>query len=648
MCGIVGVVSANVGTVLPEKIRAMTDTLTHRGPDGSGHWTSTNSTVGLGHRRLSVIDVSDNGTQPMISQSGRYVMSYNGEIYNFKPLRKLLENRNHAFVGDSDSEVILAACEEWGIYGAVERFNGMFAIALWDRDTSELFLVRDRIGIKPLYYSLHQNTFTFASELRPLVTWRQELPPISKQGLNEFFRLGYVPSPLSIFEGIYKLEPGHVLKFSKGQIRDNRSYWNLDAVVQSGHKNQFSDDVSALTAIEEQLSSSIANHMVSDVPIGAFLSGGIDSSMVAALMQKQSSKPIKTFSIGFTESAYNEAIYAAAVAKHLGTDHNELYISDQDALNVIPSLPDIYDEPFADISQIPTYIVSKLARSQVTVALSGDGGDELFGGYNRYLFADQFWKKLNGYPRLLRKVAATAMKYPSERRWDSFFKSTKFMMPNSLQMAHPGQKMHKLSAILPSENLRQMHSKLISKWANPELILDSDWFSQRELFSETLRETEILSPAIQQSLWDSKTYMVDDILTKVDRASMNVGLEARVPLLDHNLVELAWRLPENMKIRDGSGKWILKQLLQKYVPQSLFDRPKMGFSVPVDRWLRGSLREWADSHFEKNKLHQQGYLNPIHLRDTWDQHLMGKPESGAALWTALIFQQWLEKTKTWL
>lgn len=648
MCGIVGVVSSDKDRVDRSKLKSMTDILSHRGPDGSGQWISDNKMVGLGHRRLSVIDISTDGAQPMVSKSGRYIISYNGEIYNFNSLRVELENLSHSFQSHSDTEVILAACDEWGIENALNRLNGMFAIALWDQITSELLLVRDRIGIKPLYYSLHQNTFTFASELRPLVTWRQELPPISKQGLNEFFRLGYVPSPLSIFEGIYKLEPGHILKFCEGQIREKRPYWNLDAVVRSGHENQFLDDVTALTAIEEQLSASIANHMVSDVPIGAFLSGGIDSSTVAALMQKQSSNPIKTFSIGFAESAYNEAIYAGAVAKHLGTDHNELYINDQDALDVIPSIPDIYDEPFADISQIPTYIVSKLARSKVTVALSGDGGDELFGGYNRYLFADQFWRKLSGYPAPLRKITAAAMKYPSERSWDNLFERLKFLIPSSLQMAHPGQKMHKLSAILPTESLRHMHSRLISKWVNPELILNSDWHSQTELFNETLTETDNLSPAIQQSLWDSKTYMVDDILTKVDRASMSVALEARVPLLDHNLVELAWRLPENMKIRDGSGKWILKQLLHKYVPQSLFDRPKMGFAVPVDRWLRGSLSEWADDHFEKNKLQQQGYLDTTHLRNTWDLHLMGKTESGAELWTALIFQQWLEKTKTWL
>lgn len=648
MCGIVGVISPNIERVTQRKLELMTDVLSHRGPDGAGCWISSDETVGLGHRRLSVIDVSSDGAQPMMSRSGRFVLSYNGEIYNFRPLRKQLQDLSHVFIGGSDTDVILAACEEWGIQATLQLLNGMFALAIWDRKTSELLLARDRVGIKPLYYSFYKGTFTFASELRPLITWRQELPPISKQGLNEFFRLGYVPSPLSIFEGIHKLEPGHALKISEGQIRDKRPYWNLDAVVQSGHENQFSDDVTALTAIEEQLSASIANHMISDVPIGAFLSGGIDSSTVAALMQKQSSKPIKTFSIGFTESAYNEAIHAAAVAKHLGTDHNELYISDQDAFDVIPSLPDIYDEPFADISQIPTYIVSKLARSQVTVALSGDGGDELFGGYNRYLFTEQFWKKLSGYPAPLRKIGAAAMRYPSERCWDNLFGGLKFMVPSTLQMEHPGQKMHKLSAILTSKNLRHMHSKLISKWPNPELILNTDWLSQIELFSETLTENEILSPAIQQSLWDSKTYLVDDILTKVDRASMSVGLEARVPLLDHNLVELAWRLPENMKIRDGSGKWILKQLLHKYVPQSLFNRPKMGFGVPVNRWLRGSLSEWADDYFEKNKLQQQGYLDTTQLGDTWKQHLMGETESGEALWTVLIFQQWLEKTKTWL
>lgn len=648
MCGIVGVIVSNKETITREKLQLMTDVLSHRGPDGSGQWISSNQLVGLGHRRLSVIDISIDGAQPMRSQTGRYVLSYNGEIYNFGALRKQLVALAHSFIGNSDTEVILAALEEWGIQTTLQMLNGMFAIAIWDQKKSELLLARDRLGIKPLYYSHQNNTFTFASELRPLVQWRGELPPISKQGLSEFLRLGYVPNPLSIFKEIYKLEPAHYLVFKQGNICEKRPYWNLTELAEAGHKEQFPDEETALSALETQLSSSINDQMVSDVPIGAFLSGGVDSSSVAALMQKQSTSPIKTFSIGFKDVSFNEAVHAAAVAKHLGTDHNELYIDEQDALSVIPSLAEIYDEPFADISQIPTHIVSKLAKEQVTVALSGDGGDELFAGYNRYLFVAQFWEKQKMVPHSVRKFAALAIAYPAEQTWNSLFNTTNFMIPKSLQLTHPGQKIHKLASIIPSNDLKQLYTTLTSKWLNPESILRENPNVGALAFDNGLIESSSLPLQIQQSLWDMHTYMVDDILTKVDRASMSVGLEARVPMLDHKMVELAWRIPPNMKIRGGVGKWILREMLKKYVPDSLINRPKAGFGVPINDWLRGSLREWSENYLSAEKLDDQGYFETTQIRQVWQQHLDKSSESGAALWTVLIFQQWLEKANRWL
>lgn len=648
MCGIVGLISSNGDEISETKLKEMTDALAHRGPDGDGIWVSQDKQIGLGHRRLSIIDVSDNGRQPMLSASGRYMTSYNGEIYNFLILKKELEALGHVFKGGSDTEVLLASFDQWGIEGALKRIDGMFVIAVADQKTSSLHLARDRVGIKPLYYSLQRNGFIFASELRPLIKFCGELPPISRQGLNEFFRLGYVPAPLSIFEGISKLEPGQHLVFANGQIKSISSYWSIDAVVESGLEKPFSSDEEALDALETQLDESIKRQMISDVPLGAFLSGGIDSSIVTAFMQKHSSKPVKTFSIGFNEGTYNEAVHAAAVAKHLNTDHHELYVTDNDAIDVVPHISDIYDEPFADISQIPTFIVSKLARSQVTVALSGDGGDELFGGYNRYLFASNFWQRIEKYPVSMRKVAAKMISAAGEGTWDSFFKYMRPLMPGSMDVSHFGQKIHKTSKALPADNLQDLHMSLIAKWSDTENLFRQDWHAGDAMFESTLQFNQKISPALQQSLWDFKTYMVDDILTKLDRASMSVGLEARVPLLDLEMIELAWRCPENMKIRNGSGKWLLRQVLNKYVPADLFERPKMGFAVPIDEWLRGALKDWASESIERNKVHQQGFLNADNLNKKWSQHISGQTGAGAELWTALVFQQWLDKTKAWI
>jgi len=433
-----------------------------------------------------------------------------------------------------------------------------------------------------------------------------------------------------------------------GQLSQPQAFWTFTEAVARGQANAFDNEHDALAELERVLKASVARHMVSDVPLGALLSGGVDSSTVVALMQDQSSRPVKTFSIGFGDAAYDEAQHAARVAAHLGTDHTELYVTNADARTVIPYLPDTYDEPFADVSQIPTILVSQLARSQVKVVLSGDGGDELFAGYNRYIFVSSFWRKLQRLPLCLRCMAAVCLKYPSVARWDAFFKAAGPLLPQSLQPNLPGQKMHKIAAILPSASLLALHSRLVAQWATPQVALSADWRAGDALWQELLKEDPSLTPPMQQTVWDAQTYLVDDILTKVDRASMRFGLEARIPLLDDMVIETAWRVPENMKLRDGHGKWLLKQLLYGHVPQSLVDRPKMGFGVPIDAWLREGVRDWAENYLDEKRLRYEGYLDADVIRQTWLQHQNGGSECGGPLWTILMFQQWLERCKSWV
>lgn len=648
MCGIVGVIVRPGAKVPSLRLQMMTNVIAHRGPDGAGTWISADGHVGLGHRRLSIIDVSDAGAQPMTSASARYTVSFNGEIYNFQALRQELENAGARFRGHSDTEVMLAAFDAWGISAALPRMTGMFALSVWDAEEQTLCIARDRLGIKPLYYSTTNNELVFASELRALVAWQGKLPPVSAQALAEYVRLGYVPGPVSIFEGIYKLPPGTFSVYRAGVLSQPQAYWKLSNVVNAGMNSPLANTTEALDGLEAKLRSAVASHMVSDVPLGAFLSGGIDSSTVVALMQAQSSRPIKTFSIGFHEHGYDEAQHAAAVARHLRTEHTELYISDADARAVIPDLPDIYDEPFADPSQIPTFLVSKLAREHVTVALSGDGGDELFAGYNRYVFVARFWERLKFLPLPLRKLAGRALSGIPPATWDSMFRRTSPLLPSNLSPALPGQKMHKIASILPSESLIALQRLLVAQWPNPERVLAGRWAHTNEKDLGRLYHDNTLSATQQQMIWDTQTYLVDDILTKVDRASMRVGLEARVPLLDHEVVEFAWRIPMSMKLKEGSGKWLLKQLLYRHVPLELVDRPKMGFGVPVDSWLRGSLQEWAESYLAKDRLIDEGFFDARVVRQTWEQHLNGVVNAGGQLWTLLMFQLWFEKVKKWV
>jgi asparagine synthase (glutamine-hydrolysing) len=648
MCGLAGAIVAVGGRISHQRLEAMTNVIAHRGPDGKGIWISTDGRVGLGHRRLSVIDLSPAGAQPMTSASGRFTVSFNGEIYNFGALRQELESVGVRFHSHSDTEVMLAAFDAWGVSATLTRLAGMFAFAVWDATENALWIARDRLGIKPLYYSTIDSELTFASELRALVIWQGKLPPVSAQGLTEYLRLGYVPGPASIFDGIQKLPPGCFAVYRAGQLSEPQAYWKMADVVRAGMAQPLTDTTQALDTLEEHLHAAVAGQMVSDVPLGAFLSGGIDSSAVVALMQAQSGRPVKTFSIGFHERGHDEAQHAAAVARHLGTEHTELYVTDTDARAVIPQLPDIYDEPFADPSQIPTFLVSKLAREHVTVALSGDGGDELFAGYNRYVFVARFWQRLQLLPSPLRRLAARALSSPSPAAWDAFYERAAPLLPRHLIPALPGQKMHKIASILPSPSLLALHARLVAQWANPKTVLNPRWYHDGLLWQDQLGQDDALSAPEQQMVWDTQTYLVDDILTKVDRASMRVGLEARVPLLDHSVLEFAWRIPMSMKIKDGTGKWLLKQMLYRHVPQALVDRPKMGFSVPIDAWLRGSLREWAQTYLAEDRIIAEGFFDARVVRQTWEQHLKGAIDAGGPLWTLLMFQLWLEKVKQWV
>jgi asparagine synthase (glutamine-hydrolysing) len=648
MCGIVGVVVSHNATIDLARLVGMSEVIAHRGPDGSGHWISPSGHVGLGHRRLSIIDLSAEGLQPMASPSGRYHLTFNGEIYNFIELRRELEAHGIVFRGYSDTEVMAVGFDQWGIENTLRRMDGMFAIGVWDEQAQTLILARDRIGIKPLYYSHTDGELTFASELRPLVAWKRRLPPISATALTEYLRLGYVPAPLSIFEGINKLPQGSFMTFCHGQLSAPQQYWSLTDVMRNGMDNAFIDEADAITALDTQLRTSIASHMVSDVPIGAFLSGGVDSSAVVAIMQAQSVRPVKTFSIGFGEEAYNEAVYAKAVANHLGTDHHELYITDKDARAVIPYLADMYDEPFADSSQIPTFLVSKFAREHVTVSLSGDGGDELFAGYNRYVFVTRFSQNLMRFPMPIRQCIAQMLSAIKPTVWDAVFRYLNPLLPARLSPATPGEKMHKIARILSSTSLSDLHQRLISQWILPEHALAPHYQSAAASFDYMLSKTNDLPPILQQMLWDAQTYMVDDILTKVDRASMFIGLEARVPLLDHHVVELAYRIPLIMKLRDGAGKWALRQVLYRYVPRALIERPKMGFGVPMDDWLRGPLRDWAETYLAKERLCVENYFDVATIRQTWISHCNGSINCGGMLWTVLMFQLWLERTRSWI
>lgn len=642
MCGITGFWGLSGNSGYENTARQMALQIFDRGPDSSGEWADPEAGIALAHRRLSVIDLSPAGAQPMVSPCGRYVISYNGEIYNHLELRRALEQSSDApaWNGHSDTETLLAAVSAWGLQGALKRSNGMFAFALWDNQERKLYLARDRMGEKPLYYGTINGVFLFGSELSALSAHPKWRGDIDRDALTLYLRHNYVPAPKSIFEGIYKLPAAHFVVISdRGHsVSDPESYWSFEHVVSDGQANPFSSNPEELTNnLDNLLRDAVKMRMAADVPFGAFLSGGYDSSLVVALMQAQSDRPVRTFSIGFDEAGYNEAHHAKAVAAKLGTDHTELYVSSNDVLDVIPKLASIWSEPFADSSQMPTYLVSKLAREQVTVSLSGDGGDELFCGYSRYTNGYNIWKKLNMLPRPVRTSISRALSYIPAQSIDRLVSN----LPKRFRYPALGDRLLKLADVMPMESEDEFYRDLISHFKTPEDIVIGGTESSN-LFKQPEQWPEVSDFRERMMYFDTKTYLPDDILTKVDRASMAVSLEARVPLLDHRVVEFAWKLPFEYKFRDGQSKWLLRQVLYRYLPREMMERPKMGFGVPIEHWLRGPLRDWAEALLDPKLLREQGFFDPVPIRKMWNEHQSGERRWHSHLWNILMFQSWLE------
>ena len=652
MCGIAGLFTASTlsGGDIKTVAQTMAQKLIHRGPDDNGVWADNHSGVALAHRRLSILDLTEAGHQPMSSACGRYVVVFNGEIYNHLEIRKKLKSAVSSeaisWQGHSDTETLLAAVSAWGLEKALKEFVGMFAFALWDKHEKSLYLARDRIGEKPLYYGLHKGTLLFGSELKALRAYPGFQGEVDRYVLSLYLSRNFVPAPYSIYQGIFKLQPASLLKVTAGdvarqQLPEAVSYWSLSQVALTGQNNFFqgSED-DAVLVLERLLKQSISNQMIADVPLGAFLSGGIDSSTVVALMQSQSAKPIRTFTIGFNESDYDESKHAKGVAAHIGTEHNELFVSPNQAFDVILQLAKLYDEPFADVSQIPTFLVSELARQDVTVCLSGDGGDELFGGYNRHINGPALWRKFGRLPSSMRDGLSKLLTAVPPSRWGSIFSHASAVLPRSWRYNSAGDKLHKVAGMLSAGSPDEIYDKLISQWQMSEQILPCP-IQEHSVIRKSVCPAELADLEHRMMFMDTTTYLPDDILVKVDRAAMGVSLETRLPMLDHRVVEFAWSLPLEMKIKGNEGKWLLRRLLDRHVPRSLIERPKVGFGVPIDSWLRGPLKAWAEELLDSSKLIQQGFFDHTLIELKWQEHLLGKRNWSHQLWGVLMFQTWL-------
>lgn len=652
MCGLTGFWSVSqsahalsVQRELRVIARSMGDTLAHRGPDGRGEWADEKQGIALAHRRLSIVDVSAAGHQPMISPSGRWVIAYNGEIYNHLEIRRDLESGNRAprWRGHSDTETLLSAFDAWGIAQTVEKAVGMFAFAVWDRKELNLTLARDRLGEKPLYYGRQKGTLLFGSELKALAAHPDFCSEVNREALLQLMQCGYVRAPISIYRDINKLWPGTLLVFEREtENPEPKTYWSAADKVMTGISNPFTGSTEeAVDALELLLDDAIAQQMIADVPVGAFLSGGIDSSTIVALMQSRSSRPIKTFSIGFGEIDYNEAHYANAVAEHFRTDHAEVYVSPEDARNVIPSIPQLYDEPFADAAQIPTFLLSSLARQKVTVSLSGDAGDELFGGYERYRTGYHVWKHLRCFPRGLRALVSGAVLALPPQAWDAFAAQLTRLSRHAGLKVRTGIRRDKIAKLLACADQEKFYDTLICHWTDPRLVVideDNHRASPADMVAAPTTDNFIQ----HMMMLDAVQWLPDDILVKVDRAAMGVGLETRMPFLDHRVFEFAWRIPLGLKFRERQAKWILRQVLFRHMPRELADRPKMGFLVPIDTWLRGPLRDWAENLIDASKLRQDGFFHWEPIRKMWDQHISCEENWQFQLWDVLMFQAWKE------
>ena len=635
MCGIAGIWRTG-GADLAETASTMARSLRHRGPDDHGVWSDTAAGIALSHRRLSIIDLSSAGHQPMLSGSGRYVICYNGEIYNFLELRQELEAAGDQFHGGSDTEVLLAAIDHWGVEAAIQRLVGMFAFALWDRRERELILVRDRLGIKPLYWGRVGTAFAFASEpgaFGAIPGFRGE---IDQAALAAYFRWNYVPAPACIFKGLGKLEPGTILRLGAGGEPVISRFWSLRDIAAQGSRELLAlSDREAADQLEQLLMDAVGRRMLADVPLGAFVSGGIDSSLVVALMQSQSKRPVKTFTIGFDEQLFNEAEYAKAVAHHLGTEHHEIYLSPQDAMDIVPELPAMFDEPFADSSQIPTYLVSRMTRDHVTVALSGDGGDELMAGYTRYQWADMTRRRFGHWPRPLRRAMSSALLALPNGLWNG----AAGLLPSGITKGRLGDRVGRFCGFLEQPDADSIYLRQHTNWPRPEEIIGAGGEANMAARDPSLRD-DFPHFITRMQLMDAISYLPDDVLTKVDRASMAVSLEVRVPLLDHRVVEFGWRLPFEQKFRDGRGKWALRQVLGRHVPPELFERPKAGFGVPIATWLRGPMREWAEEFLTQKTLEDSGMPGAGDILDGWRQLLAGHDRFQEPIWGVLMYQSW--------